>query len=489
MPQTTKLNKLLIALCLVMTFLSFEQVEAQLVIGQPNLGFTQACASDSFNTYSATFVFSPATALNASNQFTVELSDANGDFSNAQVIYTSSAGWITTSPATVDFSIPEATSGENYRIRIKSSSPIATSTPSVAFAAYYKHQDSPFTINNLVSTGAYCTGGSYLLTIDNPGTGNNDSPLNYPSLTFNWFKETGPTTSVFVAEGSSLLVDEEGTYFVETNYGTCTSNSFSNRVTISEVSTSGEADVTIASSLGNPYCPEQGLTTLSTVGGNNYQWFKDGVEIPDATNQMYQTNESGTFSVQVDLGECSAFGTIDLVSELFNSEINVDEVSQILEDETLTIVVTTDAISPEFTWYLNNEIIVGATEDSYDATETGNYSVVISETAGCNGSRTYDFVIEQGVEPFPDVPNIPNVISPNGDLINDTWVIPLQYTSGTNTEVIILNEQGKVVFQTLDYQNNWPVDDLNLTSVNQVFYYIITPVEGNVKKGSITIIK
>lgn len=489
MPQTTKLNKLLISLCVFVTFLSLEQVQAQLVIGQPNLGFSQACASDSFNTYSVSFVFSPESALNASNQFTVELSDAEGDFSGAEVIYTSSPGSITTSPATIDFSIPQTTAGESYRIRIKTSAPAATSTPSTPFAAYYKLQDSPFTINNLVSTGAYCTGGSYLLTIDNPGSGNNDSPLNYPSLTFNWYKETGPTTSVFVAEGSSLLVDEEGTYFVETNYGTCTSNSFSNRVTISEVSTSGEGNVTISSSLGNPYCPEQGLTTLSTVGGNSYQWFKDGVEIPDATNQMYQTDESGTFSVQVDLGECSAIGTIDLVSELFYSEINVDEVNQILTDETLYIEITTDAVSPEFTWYLNDEVITEATENSYETSELGNYSVVITETVGCNGSRTYDFVIERGVEPFPDVPNIPNVISPNGDFINDTWVIPLQYTTGTNTEVMILNEQGKVVFQTLDYQNNWPEDDLNLTSVNKVFYYIITPVEGNVKKGSITIVK
>ena len=204
---------------------------------------------------------------------------------------------------------------------------------------------------------------------------------------------------------------------------------------------------------------------------------------------MYQTDESGTFSVQVDLGECSAIGTIDLVSELFNSEINVDEVNQILEDESLYIEITTDAVSPEFTWYLNDEVITEATENTYDATELGSYSVVITETVGCNGSRTYDFIVERGVEPFPDVPNIPNVISPNGDFINDTWVIPLQYTTGTNTEVMILNEQGKVVFQTLDYQNNWPEDDLNLTSVNQVFYYIITPVEGNVKKGSITIVK
>ncbi|WP_299362116.1 gliding motility-associated C-terminal domain-containing protein [Winogradskyella sp.] len=472
-----------------MAVLSQEQAYSQMVIGQPNLGFSQACASDSFNSFSATFVFSPESAVNASNQFTVELSDADGDFSDPVIVYTSSPGWITTSPATVDFPIPETTTGENFRIRIKSSSPAATSSASVAFAAYYKLQDSPFTINNLVSTGAFCTGGSYLLTIDNPGTGNNDSPLNYPSLTFNWYKETSETTAVFVAQGSTLSVNEEGTYFVETNYGTCTSNSFSNRVTISEVSISGDADATIASSLGNPYCPEQGLTTLSTIGGNSYQWFKDGVEIPDATGQMYQTDESGTFSVQVDLGECSASGSIELESELFESEINIEELNYLIEGETLTVTITNDAISPIFDWYLDDELIIGETENTLEATEFGDYEVVITETSGCNGSRVYQFTIEEGFDPFPDVPNIPNVISPNGDMINDTWILPLQYTSGTNTEVIILNEQGKVVFQTIDYQNNWPEGDLNLTSVNQLFYYIITTVEGEVKKGSITIVK
>lgn len=489
MLPTHKLNKPLIVLCLVVACFFQEQVYSQVVIGQPTLGFSQACASDDFNTYSTTFVFSPESALGPSNQFTIELSDADGDFANAVVVYTSDAGSITTSPATVDFSLPETTAGENYRIRVKSSSPVATSSGSVSFAAYYKLQDSPFTINNLVSTGAYCTGGSYLLSIDNPGTETNDSPLNYPSLTFNWYKETSETTSVFVSEGPTLNVSEEGTFFVETNYGSCTSNSFSNRVTISEVSISGEADATIASSLGNPYCPEQGLTTLSTIGGNSYQWFKDGVEIPNATSQLYQTNESGNFSVQVDLGECSASGSIELVSELFLSDINVDELNYLFEGESLPVTVTDNAISPEYEWYLDGQLIVGETENSIVATEMGDYEVVITETSGCTASVIYEFTIERGIDPFPDVPNIPNVISPNGDLINDTWVIPLQYTTGTNTEVVILNEQGVVVFQTIDYQNNWPVDDLNLTSVNQLFYYIITTVDGEVKKGSITIVK
>ena len=418
-----------------------EQANAQIVIGTPNLGFSQACANESFNTYSTTFVFSPESNLNASNQFTIELSDADGDFTNATIVFTSNAGAVTISPATLNFSIPTTTAGENYRIRIKSSAPVATSSNSVVFAAYYKLQNTPFTINHLVSTGAYCSGGSYLLAIDNPGTGSNDSPLNYPSLTFNWYKETGPTTSVFVAEGPTLTVNNEGTYFVETNYGSCTSDSFSNRVHINEV-TFGEAEAGISSSLGNPFCPSQGSTTLSTIGGISYQWFKDGVPITDATHQMYHANESGTYAVQVDLGDCSASGFIELESELFDAEINISEFNSINEGETLLVIITTTADNPTFEWYLDDVLITSAVEDNYDVAEIGNYKIIVTETgtSNCNGSKEFLFEVN---EPFPDVEKIPNVISPNGDGINDSWMIPTIYVSGTNTMVMIMTTMGK----------------------------------------------
>jgi len=476
--------KLFFGICfLVLVFQ--EQANAQIVIGTPNLGFSQACANESFNTYSTSFTFSPESNLNPSNQFTIELSDADGDFSSPEIIFTSISGAITTSPAALEFSLPITTAGENYKIRIKSSAPVATSSNSVAFAAYYKIQDTPFTINNLVSTGAFCAGGSYLLAIDNPGTGTNDSPLNYPSLTFNWYKETGPTTAVFVSEGPTLSVNDEGTYFVETNYGTCTSDSFSNRVTISEV-TSGEAQAGISSSLGNPFCPSQGSTTLSTIGANSYQWFKDGVSIPDATNQMYQANESGTYAVQVALGDCSTSGSIVLESELFDADINVSAFNTIQEGETLLVIVTTTANNPTFEWYLDNTLISGVTEDSYDVSEIGSYKIVVSEISGCNGSREFLFVVN---EPFPDVEKIPNVISPNGDGINDTWVIPQSYVSGTNTEVMIMTNHGNILIRTNNYLNNWPENDLNLTSINQVFYYVIQTADNETRKGSITVIK
>ena len=476
-------NKILIIFSFFVLLFS-EHTNAQIVIGSPSLGFSQACANASFNTYNVTFVFSPESALNASNQFIIEMSDSAGSFSNATVVFTSNPGVVTTSPATLSFALPTTTAGEGYRLRIKSTAPVATSSGSAVFAAYYKIQDSPFSINNLVSIGAYCTGGSYLLTIDNPGNGSNDSPLNYPSLTFNWYRETGPTTSVFVASGNTLSVNQEGTYFVRTNYGTCTSNSFSNRVTISEA-TSGQANVTIASSLGNPFCSSEGQTTLSTIGGNSYQWYKNGVIIQNATSQMFQTDESGTYSVQIDLGSCQASGTINLVSEGFTSSINVQETNTMLQGESLTVIVTHDATNPEFQWYYNDSLLVNETSNTFEATEFGNYEVIISQTTGCIVSTEYTFSISEPI----NVTNIPNLISPNGDGTNDTWVIPLEYSAGTNTEVTIYSSQGKIVFQTNDYQNNWPESQINLSSVNLVYYYIITKQGQKPKKGSITLVK
>ena len=462
-----------------------ENLSAQVVIGAPSLGFSQACASASFNTYNVTFTFSPPTALSASNQFKVELSDATGSFSNPTTVYTSNAGTVTVSPATLSFSLPNTTAGEAYKIRIKSTAPVATSSNSIAFAAYYKIQDSPFSINNLISTGVYCSGGSYLLTIDNPGSGSNDSPLKYPSLTFNWYKvnEANPTTSVFVASGATLSVNTPGTYFVRTNYGTCTSDSYSNRVTISE-STSGVTS-SINSSLGNPYCSSQGATTLSAINGISYQWFKEGTSIAGATNQMYTTNEAGTYSVTVNLGNCVANATINLENNGFISSIDVPENNTIQSGETLIATVTTDAINPEFKWYYNETVISNAISNSFEATQLGNYKVVVSQTSGCTASNEFLFSLN---EPFPDVANIPNLISPNGDGINDTWMLPKEYVSGTNTQVVIMNAQGKIVFQTNDYQNNWPQNQINFRDINPVYYYIITSNQ-KTKKGSITVVK
>ena len=459
-------------------------VNAQVVISTPSLGFSQACASPEFNDYNVSFTFSASNGLASSNQFILELSDSEGNFDNAEVIFTSAAGEIQASPATINFELPVTASGEAYKLRIKSTSPVATSAPSQSFPAYFKSQDSPFTINNLIDTGVFCSGGSYLLTIDNPGGPLNDSPLQYPNLTFNWFKETSSTTSIFISSGESLSVEQAGTYFVETNYGSCTSNSFSNRVTIVESGNSNAFE--ISSSLGNPFCAADGATVLSAINGENYQWFKDGELMDGETEQTVQISESGEYSVNVNLGDCSADSSIFIEASGFNANLDIDEVVMLEEDESLWVTVSTDAINPLFEWFLNGVAIPNETSNVLEVLQAGSYSVTVVQTEDCQAITELSFMVS---EAFPDVESIPNLISPNNDGINDTWVIPQVYTSGTNTDIKILSSTGKLVFQTNDYLNNWPMEGIEFSNVNPVFYYIISPINQSPKKGTITVIK
>ena len=340
-------------LLLLNLFVISSSINAQIVIGTPSLGFSQACASEEFNSYEVSFSFSPEEQLLATNQFILELSDETGSFTSPTVIYTSNQGEITTSPASISFSFPITVAGEAYKLRIKSTSPAATSAGSSSFAAYYKVHDTPFSINNLVPSGIFCSGGSYLLTIDNPGKVTNITPLQFPSLTYNWYKEKTETTYEFVAEGETLLVSESGTYFVETNYGSCTSNSYSNRVTVLEAGSDVEAP--ILSSLGNPFCEGEGSTILSTVVGDSYKWFFNGEKISGATSRTYSTTESGEYMVEVDVEDCSITGTIDLKSVDFSSSIDVPEINYLESGERLEVTITTDADKPIFEWYLNDK--------------------------------------------------------------------------------------------------------------------------------------
>mgnify|MGYP003677316458 FL=1 len=195
------------------------------------------------------------------------------------------------------------------------------------------------------------------------------------------------------------------------------------------------------------------------------------------------------YSVTVISGNCQAIGTIDLESGDFTSSIDVEGVTEVPAGETVLITVTTTATNPEFEWYLDDELLPNATGNVFEASEFGLYRVVVFQNSDCEDTDTFTFELRELIDLFPEVANIPNLISPNGDGINDIWVLPTEYVSGTNTEIMILSNLGDVVFQTKEYINNWPEEQLRLTSVNLVYYYIITPENQESIKGSITVVQ
>ena len=74
--------------------------------------------------------------------------------------------------------------------------------------------------------------------------------------------------------------------------------------------------------------------------------------------------------------------------------------------------------------------------------------------------------------------NIPNVITPNGDGVNDTWVIPFE-----NAKVLIYNRAGATVFQSDNYQQ-----DFSGLGYTEPYYYTII-FNGEKIRGSFTVLK
>ena len=87
------------------------------------------------------------------------------------------------------------------------------------------------------------------------------------------------------------------------------------------------------------------------------------------------------------------------------------------------------------------------------------------------------------------VDKLPNIVTPNGDGINDTWEIPEKYIS-PNIKVTIYSPEGKEVLSTTNYQNNWPNENTFKDLGNRALIYIYTIKGGDAdEKGTITILR
>jgi hypothetical protein len=117
----------------------------------------------------------------------------------------------------------------------------------------------------------FCQGGSVTLNA-NTGTG----------YTYQW-KLNG--TVITAATANSYIASQGGSYTVVINSGSCTA-------------TSSAATVTV-NALPLPAITQTGNTLSATATFSTYQWYKNNVLIPGATNQSYTVTQSGSYYVKV----------------------------------------------------------------------------------------------------------------------------------------------------------------------------------------------
>ena len=121
-----------------------------------------------------------------------------------------------------------------------------------------------------------------------------------------------------------------------------------------------------------------------------------------------------------------------------------------------------------------------ATPAPLQLSASGYYIIRLTTTATVGGAACASSTASKTVL-VPDL-QVPNVITPNGDGLNDVFKVS---TVGTSSKMEIFNRWGRKVYEQAGYQNNWGGDN----QPAGVYYYMLTTTNGAQTKGWIEIVR
>jgi len=471
----------------------------------PGFSFTDPitfCQNSANPSHTLTFNVTNYANLSGSNQFNLILSNDNFATSIAISNPSISLTGVTsgTGSYSATFSFPAQTYGGNYKIRVTSTT-LSSYATSQVISAYDIIFNAQIPLNVTNGNVVICSGSDFTISIVDTGNPNT-TPLAYSYLTYVWRKRNtlGGFDIIANQNGPNLTVTTAGVYYVEVNYGSeCSSSASPNtlaksvQVTVTEVS--GGSTLQINTQNGETeVCESIGVELLlqdssgnPVANGSPISWFLNGIVIPNATSNTYLATQGGSYTASLNNGSCTvsvpnnqAYVLDDIT---FNATLNVGTPYELELGGNFDAIVTTDALSPSFEWSFNGNVL-SETSNTLNIATAGQYTVIVTENSGCISTIELNLVVID-----PSVDEIPNLISPNGDGVNDKFKVPYDLTNSNNLSLEIYNSSGKQVYVTDNYQNTWPENEDEAFQSKAFFYFKMSKDSQVIKEGILTIIK
>lgn len=298
--------------------------------------------------------------------------------------------------------------------------------------------------------------------------------------TYTWNGPDGFSQSGSPVDINNLTPNQTGWYVVEGTDGNgCTSNDS----VFVEIDAQPTANA-FTNSDDNAFC-EGSFAFLQGSGGGTYSWtgpngFTSSQQnpiLPDFTVSkegyyvLTVTNENGC----TDTDSVAVFVNENLELSLLASD------TLVCAGESITVVVSG---AENYEWNGPDEFTLNGDEvtiDNFNVDQSGWYYVEGTSEFGCSAADSIELGLLDGTDCF----FIPEFLSPNGDNMNDTWIIT-GIENFPNAEVSIFNRWGNLVFTASPYQNDWigqvnegvKIGGESGTVPSGTYYYVIDLKDG-----------
>ncbi|WP_109436235.1 gliding motility-associated C-terminal domain-containing protein [Aquimarina sp. AU119] len=343
---------------------------------------------------------------------------------------------------------------------------------------------------------------------------------NAPSIgsTIEWFRMVGAgrvpiTAKLPITDPGALSIDvsDPGVYFAEVfandfcgDILTATTEVFEPVGFRTEISTLLDCDdntgiLSLENLFGITATGLEVPITIQQYPFFDFEWFLDvqSTGITETTLSVNQDNIGEIYALEATLTGTS-FDTArsnELIVEFLSEVVEITPSMSFLPPGSTITLSAPQSTSYIYEWFIiidgENQIVVngdnivsGQGTNSIEINTTGEYFVRITLSDCVIDSRPMIISNERGTSEI-----IPNIVTPNGDGINDNWLLPSSLFNQQDVEVIIYNLKGQVDFTSKNYQNNWPSENSSSLGQNPIYYFMITKNKTVVRKGSITVMR
>lgn len=187
-------------------------------------------------------------------------------------------------------------------------------------------------------------------------------------------------------------------------------------------------------------------------------------------------NNSGIYFITVtDTNGCKSISSKEIIVNNYPS-INLGNDTVFCYDSLNNYILKVDTIYDNYLWQ------DGSTNYFYSVNEPGNYFVTV-QLGSCITTDSINVQVDSCL-----ISIVPNIFTPNGDGINDYFIIE-NIERYPNSTLEVFNRWGKIVYKSDNYKNDWNGNGL----ATGTYYYVFVPNDPfgkiSIKKGYISIIK
>ncbi len=250
----------------------------------------------------------------------------------------------------------------------------------------------PLTAPGVIASGVqtFCQGGSVTFTVTESGVTNYQWSLN--------------GTAIPGANGASYVATVSGSYTVFVSNPCSSATSGPAIVTVNPV----PATPTVSASGSTTFCAGNSITlTASAAGATAYQWANNDTIIAGTTAQTFMTDSSGSYTVTVansyGCTSTSAPVPVTVYPQLapLNTSVSASGPTTFCEGGNVVLTANASGVAT-YQWFLNGVSLTGGTTATWTATQSGTYTVLLSNP--CSSVTSNPVTVT--VNPAPATPGV-----------------------------------------------------------------------------------